>query len=360
MNDQLQNLFKEYFEDQCFTGLTCCISLNGEPIYHEAFGGTGVDHDEKCRTDTLFDLASVTKIITTTLILQLVSQRKLTLFTSLDNCLPSTYVNDNLASVTIKELLTHTSGLISWYPFYTNLPEKNIWNVLNNIKLLHQSDQKVVYSDLNFILLGEVIKLHYQKSLSEIVDQQISSPLQLESLHYQPIPGRTIAATEFGNQIEKQMVTDRHLTFNKWRNVNHPIKGEVNDGNAYYFFGGESGHAGLFSDVKDLVALGELYALNRHPSQMIDRNLLRDSMNEHAPGRGLGWQVSEPFSRNGAGHTGFTGTMIWVNPKLKLSVGLLTNRLNVKNPKNLNEFRRRVIHIIQPYIKKERSYAEKI
>ncbi|MCP3027904.1 serine hydrolase [Halobacillus sp. A5] len=356
MNDELNSLFNKHLQKEYFSCITCCVTLDGEVLYHKSYGKVSNQRNEICRKDTIFDLASLTKVVTTTLILQLISNKKLTLSTSLGECLPASSDHSVLSPITIRQLLTHTTGLISWYPFYSHLPDKNMWNILNSINLLHTSQNSVLYSDLNFILLGEVLKNHYQATLSTIVSKQISKPYHLNSLSYAPSTGESIAETEFGNQIEMKMVKERHFTFNGFRDVKFPIAGEVNDGNTYYFFNGESGHAGLFSNVRDLVSLGELYVLDDDLNKGIDQHLLQESLKEQAPGRGLGWQVSEPFLF-GAGHTGFTGTMLFVDPEQRLSVGILTNRLNVSYPKNLNDFRKKAIQMITSYIKKERFYA---
>ncbi|MFG6147788.1 serine hydrolase domain-containing protein [Halobacillus sp. B23F22_1] len=356
MKDELNLFFNKHLQKEYFSGLTCCVSIDGEVLYHEAYGKVSNQRNEICRKDTIFDLASLTKLVTTTLILQLISNKKFTLSTSLGECLPASVDHSILSPITMRQLLTHTSGLISWYPFYSHLPDKNIWNILNSINLLHTSQNSVLYSDLNFILLGEVLKNHYQASLSTIVSNHISKPYHLNSLSYSPSTWESIAETEFGNQIEMKMVNDRHYTFNNWRDVKFPIVGEVNDGNTYYFFNGESGHAGLFSNVRDLVSLGEMYVLDENQNRVIDQHLLQESLKEQAPGRGLGWQISDPFL-SGAGHTGFTGTMLFVEPEQRISVGILTNRLNVSSPKNLYDFRKEAIQMITSYIKKERFYA---
>ncbi|MGP4105674.1 serine hydrolase domain-containing protein [Virgibacillus sp. L01] len=341
--ENIEHIFRKYMDDDYFSGGACYISVNGEKAFHEAFGLSNKVEGTRCNLDTVFDLASVTKIVTSTIILKMIHENALSLTTKLEKCLPESAKIPVLASITIKQLLTHSSGLKAWYSFYASESGDDLFSILNTIDLTHKEDRKVVYSDLNFILLGEVIKHYYHTSLQHVVQKQLVEPLDLKTLKYNPSYKSNIAATEFGNRIEQKMCIERGFDFKNWRNQNVPVLGEVNDGNTYYYFGGESGHAGLFSNVKDLATLGELYlrgGVNRGEN-VISNDLVQESLSKQVENRGLGWESSDIYPE-GFGHTGFTGTALWIEPKRNIAVGLLTNRLHVSKPKNINPFRKEI------------------
>ncbi|MBP1948048.1 serine hydrolase domain-containing protein [Virgibacillus litoralis] len=345
--ENIEHIFNKYMDKDYFTGGVCYISVNGKKAYHEAFGLSNKVEGTRCNLDTVFDLASITKIVTSTVILKMISENALSLTTKLEKCLPQSAQIPELAPITIKQLLTHSSGLKAWHSFYANEKCDSLFAILNSIDLTHKEARKVVYSDLNFILLGEVIKYYYQSSLQHVFQNQLAEPLDLESLTYNPHYNTNIAATEFGNKIEEKMCNDRNFHFTNWRNQNVPISGEVNDGNTYYFFGGESGHAGLFSNVKDLVSIGELYLKGgiNGEEKVISNALIEESFKKQVDNRGLGWETSDVYPE-GVGHTGFTGTALWIEPERNVAVGLLTNRLHVDQPKNINPFRKELFEEI--------------
>ncbi|WP_371069771.1 serine hydrolase domain-containing protein [Sediminibacillus sp. JSM 1682029] len=345
--DEIDRIFERFLQCEFFSGGVCSISIDGETVFLKAYGKADLVKNLDTKPHTIFDLASITKIFTTTIILQLITKKKIFLSTPLKHCLPITSRNSTLANITINQLLTHTSGLKAWHPFYTNLPNDNFFEVLEEIDLVERSSDEVIYSDLNFMLLGEVVKEQFHEDLETIVYQQIGKPLELSSLTYQPSEHAEIAATEFGNRTEMRMCEERNLRFEDWRSLHHPISGDVNDGNAYYFFSGKSGHAGLFSNIKDLMKLGDLYVKggSYKGKQLIRKQLIDHSLDRQAHNRGLGWETGGVFPE-GAGHTGFTGTSIWVVPEKKLTVGILTNRLHVEKPKNINPFRKEIFETV--------------
>jgi CubicO group peptidase (beta-lactamase class C family) len=289
----------------------------------------------------MYAIASITKIVTTTIIFILATEGKININFNLNKYIPKISEDEKLSktigNIYIMQLLTHTSGLISWFPFYTK--SEDLYSILKSINCTTGSNE-VMYSDLNFILLGEVIKTVTKLSLKEAVVHYIKESLNLKTLGYGPVHSSNVAPTEFGNQIEKQMCNDRGLSFDGWREEGVPIKGEVNDGNAFYYFNGQSGHAGIFSDKYDLAKIAQLY-LNGgevESDRLIRYDLVQTSMKEHCPTRGLGWQFSSIYP-DGLGHTGFTGTTLFLIPNKKLVAVTLASRLHEKEPKFLNEFR---------------------
>lgn len=349
INNALKTIITKYLEKECFTGVTCLVKKNGVEIsrLEEGFLQKG-DH-RKIDSNSIYDLASVSKIVTSTIILKFISDGMISLETTLGHCLPEVEKHPILKDISIKQLLTHNSGLIAWYPFYSELPNDNLFDILSKIELQHQED-KTVYSDLNFILLGEVVKKLTNMSLQQSLKKYIIEPLKMETMTFGPIKDERfehVVATEFGNRIEMKMCEDRQKDFDGFRDTSRAIVGEVNDGNCHYFFNGQSGHAGIFATADDLSKLANLYLKGGSidGKEYIVESLIKQSMNKQTEDRGLGWQINEPFPI-GCGHTGFTGTSIWLVPEIELEVILLTNRLNVENPTNINPFRKEIFNQI--------------
>ncbi|WP_053218545.1 serine hydrolase domain-containing protein [Virgibacillus senegalensis] len=345
--EKIDQIFERYLQKKFFSGGVCSISINGQEAFLKAYGKADTVKNKVMKATTIFDLASITKIFTTTIILHLVTNKKISLSTTLKHCLPITSRHSTLANITINQLLSHSSGLKAWHPFYTKLPNNNFFEVLAEIDLIEENRQEVMYSDLNFMLLGEVIKEQTNETLETTIQKMIREPLELSTLTYQPSSHSDIAATEYGNRIEMKMCEDRNLVFDGWRPTHQPISGTVNDGNAFYFFSGESGHAGLFSNIEDLIKLGNLYMKGGvyKGRQLISKELVDYSISQRVHNRGLGWEVNGIFPE-GAGHTGFTGTAIWIVPEKQLTVVILTNRLHVEKPKNINPFRKEIVETV--------------
>jgi CubicO group peptidase (beta-lactamase class C family) len=343
MLKKLDKLFESYMNKEYFPGAVCQITKDDEVIFHQAYGqACTIPSVQEMKASTIFDIASLTKIVTTTMILRLITNGKLSLNQTLDQCLPRVASNPLLSKplsrITVKQLLTHTSGLIAWFPFYSQ--KLDFYDILADVIPLTPATNNVVYSDLNFMLLGEVIKESTGLTLDQAVRELVSKPLQMVSLGYGPITNENVAATEFGNQVEMGMCLERAIPFEGWREPLRPIKGEVNDGNAFYFFQGQAGHAGLFSNSLDLIKLGQLFIKGGEwrGERLIDQDLIENSMTEQQPSRGIGWQISSLYPK-GCGHTGFTGTSLWLVPEEKLVVVTLTNRLHMQHPIHINTFR---------------------
>jgi CubicO group peptidase (beta-lactamase class C family) len=130
------------------------------------------------------------------------------------------------------------------------------------------------------------------------------------------------------------MVGERALSFDGWRDEGRAIQGEANDGNAFYYFGGVAGHAGLFSCAADLLTFSR-----RFLSGFISDELKARVFTDWGSTRGLGYHTGELYPHNGWGHTGFTGTYLSLNPADGRVLTILTNRLNVQNPRSIHEFR---------------------
>lgn len=282
-------------------------------------------------SDTLYDLASLTKVVcTTTLILKLIEENYFTLDTPVANIIPEfKYPN-----VTIKHLLTHTSGLISDDKEYKNCLNANeIWEFTLNRPLVCETGSKVEYSDFGYIILGKVIE-HFKISIEEYAKEVIFKPLGMASTCFNPHLKGLIsrcAASEF--------TPNRGL-----------IRGIVHDGKAFKL-DGLSGNAGLFSNIKDLtkfvrMILDDGYPVLKKDSIDLFKKCYTENLNES---RTLGWIFSDKNSTVGEvcsdcslWHTGFAGGSIYIDFVRKCSIIILTNRVHPSRDNDITDIRKEV------------------
>ncbi|MBK8878524.1 MAG: serine hydrolase [Haliscomenobacter sp.] len=329
---------------------------------------------EKTSLQHLYDIASLTKVIgTTTSIMLLVDKGLIRVDDPVGKYIEAFQAPEKKA-ITIRHLLTHSAGLYEWYPMYYRASNKQeCYRLIGELPLRFPVGAQRRYSDLGFVLLGQIIETVSGLPLERFMEENIFKPLGMAHTAYNPgASGRfpKIAATSHGNPYEKRMVYDASLGFqvkeidpaswNGWRK--YTLVGEVNDGNAWYANGGVSGAAGLFSTAGDLQLLVDMLknkgmAAGRRflSAKTIEIFLTPDSLKN-----GLGWVMdpSNPLLKNAPigsyGHTGFTGTSISVVPEYGLSVILLINRQNVGLlPSgayyNVNSLRERVFGVAMKY-----------
>ena len=330
--------------DGAFPGGVVAIGLHDQLVVHP-FGKLSRDaKSPDVAPDTIYDMASLTKVIvTTTSVMMLIQQKRLDLDTPLIRYIPewaATAKSDPdpawRARITVRNLLLHDSGLPAHRDFYKDA--KGHDPVLARViaePLVHEPGKQVEYSDLGFILLGQIVQRLTGVTLDMYAKQHIFAPLGMDHSTFNP--PRTlrakIAPTEFDADFRKRL-----------------LQGEVHDENSWAM-GGVAGHAGLFSTVGDaaifaqMILNGGIYAYHRLLSRAIlDQFTARQPIGDSA--RALGWDVvTQPsssghdFSASSFGHTGFTGTSLWIDPERGLFVLLLTNRVN---PTRANEKIRQV------------------
>ena len=237
--------------------------------------------------------------------------------------------------ISLFQLLTHTSTLPAWYPFYSRQGQ-DFYAVLAYALQHTEPTRGMVYSDLNFMLLGKVIERAYGKPLDRCLQEELVDPLRLGQMTYHPDPGSPVVPSSYGNPIEKQMCRDRGISFAGFRPDSQPVAGQANDGNCFYYFGGVSGHAGIFAHPAAYERLCQYYMTASDP-------LLIEAQREQpgAPGRGLGFQMGISYP-HGCGHTGFTGTGIYFSSACGIGGVSFTNRLFYPegNTQQTWEFRR--------------------
>lgn len=292
--------------------------------------------------DSLFDVASLTKIATSTQILLLISSGALSLDQEIADALPAlrdnAYLRERTKGITLRRLLTHTSSLPAWYPFYTRGNE-DFYTALAFALKNTAPTQGMEYSDLNFMLLGKALEQARKKPLEACLREDLRKPLRLGEITYLPEKTLPIVPSCFGNPIEQEMCRERDLSFSGFRPADQPVSGEVNDGNAFYYFHGVSGHAGIFATAGAYQRLCQYY-MNAEDQLLVEAQCEQPG----APTRGFGLQTGVSYP-HGCGHTGFTGTGIYFSASRNVGVVSFTNRLYYKeeNPNATWEFRR-VLH----------------
>jgi len=356
LRDIVDSILQSAVDSGLIPGAVIEIKKDNRIICRKAFGfadrnddqNKPLAHPELMTTAHLFDLASLTKVVgTTTAIMLLVDRGLIKVDDPVSKYLPAFNEGDK-KQITIRHLLTHTAGLITWYPlFYRADNKQEAYQLIDELPLAFPVGKSRHYSDLGFILLGEIIEKVSGMPLDQFDKKNIFIPLGMQHTAYNPLASgfTKFAATSHGNPYETRMVHDTSLGFvfkeidpdqwNDWRT--YTLRGEVNDGNAWYALNGVSGHAGLFSTVGDLQKLVDML-MNRGKlgkKQFISEKTIQLFLTQDDFKNGLGWMMDpdNSFMKNGPtgtfGHTGFTGTSIAVVPSLKLSVILLINRQNM-------------------------------
>ncbi|MBS1600690.1 MAG: serine hydrolase [Bacteroidetes bacterium] len=338
-------------------GAVIQVKKDGKIIYTSAYGYAQkydyhhqlINPLEKMTTEYLFDIASLTKVVGTTTSIMLLADRGLLKVDDPVGKYIQSFNTPDKSSITIRHLLTHSAGLYEWYPLYYKCSNKEeTYKLIGELPLKYPVGAQRKYSDLGFVILGEIIEHVSGVSLEQFMENNIFIPLHMEHTAFNPLQKgkfKKIAATSHGNPYENRMVHDSSLGFtvkdidpdqwNKWRN--YTLRGEVNDGNAWYANGGISGAAGLFSTVADLQKLVDML-MNKgrvHSNQFISGKTIESFLIQDKFKNGLGWMMDpgNSFMNNAPaesfGHTGFTGTSIVAVPKWGVTIVLLINRQNM-------------------------------
>jgi CubicO group peptidase (beta-lactamase class C family) len=320
----LKELTMRWMNKGAFPGAVYLIARKGVVVAYEALGhAVKTPFTREMRKDTIFDMASLTKVMATaTSIMTLVERGYISLKERVIDYFPDAKWRHK--QITIWHLLTHTSGLPPFKPVH-KLGRDGIIKAILNSEQLVEPGKRVIYSDLGYILLAEIVKEVSKKPLDVYSSENIFIPLGMKDTMFNPpehLKDR-IAATEFC----------------KWRE--RVLIGEVHDERAYAL-GGVAGHAGLFSTALDAAIFAQMFLnLGKYDHvRVLSPSTVKKMTKNHTKGmgarRGLGWLLNsrgvtssgDLLSTKAYGHTGFTGTSLWIDPKLKLIVVLLTNRVH--------------------------------
>ncbi|HYM60705.1 MAG TPA: serine hydrolase domain-containing protein [Thermoanaerobaculia bacterium] len=287
--------------------------------------------------DTIFDLASLTKpLVTTALALQAVDDGAIRLDDPISRVIVELDATDK-KGITIRQLMSHSSGLAAWLPLYAfGSTEDAYIRAIANHPRECEPGTRVIYSDLNFVLLYCMLQ-RVSGDYVALANQRIVAPLQLRSTMFNP-PAHLrphIAATEWGQRFEGRLSGDKQTTIaGKGRGL---MWGEANDGNSFHL-GGTAGNAGLFATVRDVLRIAQAWCDGRET--LLPNDLIAEATRNQTAGldenRGLGWQLcagkgdamTNMLSTNAFGHTGFTGTSLWIDAPADRICVLLTNRVH--------------------------------
>lgn len=353
----IDEITQKYIENKTIPGSVVLVSKNGKILYYKAKGNAqvlenGVEKIRKMKKDTIFDLASLTKIFATTQsIMKLVSENKINLDDKVCKYIPE-FAKNGKENIRIRDLLTHTSGLTPWLPTYYHVKNsKEELEYICNLPLEYKTGTNRKYSDFSFMTLAFVVEAVTGEKINDYVLNEIYKPLKLKRTRYLPLEvfsKNNIASTSHGNPFEQKMIYDDNFgykidenfdSFKYWRL--HTLTGSVNDGNAYYANNGVAGHAGLFSTAYDLYILGEVLLNNGKykNKEMYSENVVKEFTKKQSKfGHGYGYEINRGGIDKGymgkyatdkfVGHTGFTGTQVVYDLDNNIQVIILTNKQN--------------------------------
>ena len=328
--DSVATFLRQQVEEDAFPGGVLLVGRHGAVAYTATLGQYGDDDPRPVDENTIYDLASLTKVIgLTTVAMFLVADGVLDIERPVVDYVPEFSGRDR-RQVTVRHLLTHTSGLPAWVPLYLETADaEDALRYIYQSELEHPPGEHYSYSDLGAILLSQVVERVANTSLDAFLQEKTFEPLGMRATQYRPPAGlrRRIAPTEN----------------DPWRG--QLVRGEVHDRNAFHL-GGVSGHAGLFSTAPDLARFA-IWVLDLYHGRLTDHRprlpteLVRE-FTSRQPGpegstRALGWDTPTPgggassghlLNPSSFGHTGFTGTSIWIDPVRDLFIILLTNRVH--------------------------------
>jgi uncharacterized protein YbbC (DUF1343 family)/CubicO group peptidase (beta-lactamase class C family) len=325
-------------------GAVLLVGHDGKVVYRKAYGERALlPKHESMTVDTMFDAASLTKVIATTpSVMKLFEQGKIRLNDPVTKYLPE--FQGGHSDITIRNLMTHFSGLrpdLDLEPPWSGY-ETGIQRALID-KPAGPPGVRFVYSDINFILMGEIVRRLSGKTLPEFARENVFDPLGMRETTF--LPSTALRPRIAPTELDKT--------------TGQPLRGVVHDDTSRYM-GGVAGHAGLFTTADDLAKFaqmmidgGESDGTRLFAASTIEKFTSPQSPADQPILRGLGWDIDSPFSSNRGdlfpigsyGHTGFTGTSLWIDPTSRSYVILLANSVHPHRGKSLTSLRARIATI---------------
>jgi serine-type D-Ala-D-Ala carboxypeptidase len=364
----VESAFQDAVTQGVFPGAVVLVSKDGEIVFERAFGSRSlIPEKTPMKANTIFDLASLTKPLATTVaIMILMREKKIRLDDQITRFIPMFGVFGK-STATFRQMLNHSSGLPAWKPFYEEIVKMEkagrinfvasraaksfVYEQIHREKPLSAPGAQGLYSDLGFIILGESVEVVSNATFERFCQDRIFKPLGLRSTAFIDL---SQLKTRRLQPVEDMIAPTENCPWRK-----KILCGEVHDDNAYAM-GGVAGHAGLFSSARDIHAL--LACLNRclHgkdeflPRALVEEFLARD---EKVPNStcALGWDTPSPdksasganFSPRSVGHLGFTGTSIWWDIEKNCHIILLSNRVHpTRKNEKIKDFRPHVHDLI--------------
>lgn len=349
---EIDSAIESMIEHGMMPGAVAFVARRGHIVKHEAYGNayqyrdgefTEADHPIPMKEDTIFDVASISKIFTTVAAMKLFEEAKFQLDDPVARFIPE-FAQNGKETVTIKQLMTHTSGFEPGIPLYSQGESREEREQLVfKHGLEAEPGTQYTYSDLNMITLGALVERLSGERLDLFVKEHITAPLGMKDTMYNPPESlkHRIAATEDQSSIGRGLV---------W--------GEVHDENAWSL-DGVAGHAGVFSTAEDLGKLAHMFINEgKYGEKQILKaetvKLLEENQNDAFPGddHGLGWELGQGWYMDALsegstlGHTGYTGTSVVVNKNNATVSILLTNRVHpTRETESINPARRQIARL---------------
>lgn len=371
---KIASMMEQAVEDEVFPGAVLLIARSGEILFHNSYGARtakSVAGDADMNVDTVFDIAALTAVmVTTTLVMKLVESGKVQLDDRLTRYVQGFGVHGK-SGVSIRHLLTHTSGLAHWQPFYEDLLKAHSGSrmgiitsrgardfIINSIvrsSLKYPAGSKQVYSDVGLMVLGFIVEILSGLSLDKALIRYVIQPLGLKSTSFIDLA-----------MIKRRgihPVTDLIAPTEEcpWRK--RVLCGEVHDDNAWAM-GGIAGHSGLFSSAQDIhLFASEILRVFRAESSYLGQDTLKAFWCKPDVDSDLGWlhgwdsisrennMIESGLSPRAVGINGFTGCSLWLEPEMDLEIILLSNRVHLgrSNKKIVNfrpELHRNILSVI--------------
>jgi serine-type D-Ala-D-Ala carboxypeptidase len=368
----VENAFSEAVEHGVIPGATVVVRKGGKIVFEGAFGYRSIVPERSpMAIDTVFDLSSLTKPLATTIAVMLLAQDgKIRLDDRVTRFFHNFSVHGK-SHVTFRHLLAHCSGLAAWRPFYQQVAEVEkrgkvnfmasheakefVYEEIHREKPEAPPGTRTIYSDLNFMLLGETVERISGVGLNRFCREKIYRPLGLRSTDFIDI---SLVRSRRLKPVEELFAPTSFCPSRK-----RLLLGEVDDENAFAM-GGVAGHAGLFACVREVDQIvGELIACYAGrpgllPQKIVSEFWTRDTTVDGSTWA-LGWDTPSAeysssghhFSPRAVGHLGFTGTSIWIEPGREIAVTLLTNRVHPKRENQaIRDFRPKIHDLIMEAI----------
>lgn len=354
LNKLISKTMNEAIDQGIFPGAVLLCGLNNQIIFQKAYGMADQFEKKQMTNQSIFDLASLTKPLATTLVISdLIEKNQLALSQPLSSIIDEFKETDK-QNITIDMLLRHTSGLPAYKEYYKSiLPQDNkskdrLRELLIKEPLINEMNQVQLYSDLGFMILSWVIETLSKESIDHYVTRKIYLPLNINRLFFIDLLNTQLSYQRENNQFAATQKC-------QWRKK--LLVGEVDDDNAWAV-GGVDGHAGLFGDAGSVYTLCKEIlnaVLDKDPiivsPRVIQRFVQRQNDFEMVAGfdtpakqnssAGIG------FSQSSIGHLGYTGTSFWIDPETSLIIVFLTNRVHpLRDNEGIKKFRPKLHDII--------------
>lgn len=347
----LETLIQKQIEDGVFPGIELLFAAHGKIYLHQAWGNLEIGKNApEMQIDTIFDLASLTKPTATATAIMILQERGLLNLEDLVQEFVPEFEGEGKQAVTIRHLLTHTSGLPAWTNLYEGVADKEAaWQRLMEIPLEVPKDHQMIYSCLGFLILAEIVRRLTNQSLAQFTKINIFDPLGMETTGFTPletIKEEAIAPTQYCPFREKL------------------LRGVVHDENSF-IFNEEGGNAGLFSKALEVYRFCQMLFNEGiwEGTRILSPTSVQCMVKNHNPAglapRGLGWALKEDggryvscgslFPTPAIGHTGFTGTSFWCHLPTQMVAIVLTNRVHISREQTLaamHTFRPRLHNIL--------------